>query len=103
MKEPIKKDKKVPTMFTPHMEYYFDEITEQKAFKCPVTGKKVNVEVVKRAHIGPTPFVDVVYCSIFKGYPTCKKGCLGLVNGEKTLHELSQDNRKIRQAKSHLH
>jgi predicted nucleotide-binding protein (sugar kinase/HSP70/actin superfamily) len=103
MKELIRKGEKVPAMFTPRMEYYFDEITEQMAFKCPVTGKEVNVEVVKRAHIGPTPFVDVVYCSIFKGYPNCKKACLGLVNREKTLHELSQDNKKIRRAKSHLH
>lgn len=103
MKELIKKEKIVPTIFTPHMEYYFDEITEQKTFKCPVTGKKVNVEVVKRAHIRPTPFVDIVYCSIFKGYPTCKKACLGLVTAEKTLHEVSKDNKKIQQAKSHLY
>lgn len=103
MKELIKKEKHVPITFSPHMEYYFDEITEQRAFKCPVTQKKVNVEVVKRAHIQPTPFVDVVYCSIFKGYPTCRKTCLGLVNAEKTLHEVSKDNKKIRQAKSHLH
>jgi predicted nucleotide-binding protein (sugar kinase/HSP70/actin superfamily) len=103
MKELIKKENKVPTIFIPHMQCYFDEITEQRSFKCPITGKEVNVEVVKRAHIGPTPFVDVVYCSIFKGYPTCKKACLGLVNAEKTMHELSKGNKKIRQAKSHLH
>ncbi len=87
MKELIKEEKSIHTMFTPHMEYYFDEITEQKSCRCPVSGKMVTVEVVKRAHTRPTPFVDVVYCSAFKGCPLCEKTCLALVNTEETQAE----------------
>ncbi|HXG30219.1 MAG TPA: hypothetical protein VNK81_01115 [Thermodesulfobacteriota bacterium] len=66
--------------FSPRMEWYFDEISEVHSFICPVTGKKVTAEFIRRAGTDETPFVDVVYCSIFRGAPTCKKKCLSLIN-----------------------
>ncbi len=91
MKELIKKEKHMRTMFNPHMDYYFDEITEPKTFVCPLTGKTVNVMAIRRASIRPTPFVDVLYGPGFRGCPLCKKACLALINEEET------------EAEAHLH
>ncbi len=84
MKELIKKEKDMYKKFTPRMEYYFDEIAEPKSFICPLTGKRVKVMAIRRAGLKPTPFVDVIYCSGFKGCPLCKKARLALVNEEET-------------------
>jgi hypothetical protein len=46
----------------PHMEYFFDEITEKLTIRCPSTKNLVYVEAVRRAHSEHTPFVDIVYC-----------------------------------------
>ena len=48
--------------YTPHMEYFFDEITEILPIRCPVTGKFVNVEAIRCAHNRHTPFVEIVRC-----------------------------------------
>ena len=64
----------------PYMNYYMDEIAEEEHIGCPVTGRKAHVEVIRRADIGDTPFVDVTYCSVFGCAPTCDKKCLGIVN-----------------------
>ncbi len=52
-------------MLASRMEWYFDEITEKESIRCPVTGRKATVEVVRKASTGDTLFVDVAYCSIF--------------------------------------
>lgn len=65
---------------SPRMEWFFDEISEEHSFICPVTGKRVNAEFIRRAGMGDTPVVDVTYCSIFGGAPKCKKKCLSLIN-----------------------
>lgn len=83
MKELIKKED-MRTMFAPHMEYYFDEIEEPRSFVCPITGRRVDVKAIRRVGIRPTPFVDVIYCSAFKGCPLCKKACLAIINEEET-------------------
>lgn len=46
----------------PHMEYFFDEITEKLTIRCPNSNKLVNVEAVRRSHSEHSPFVDVIYC-----------------------------------------
>jgi hypothetical protein len=46
----------------PHMEYFFDEITEKLTIRCPNSDDLVNVEAVRRSHSEHSPFVDVVYC-----------------------------------------
>ena len=47
---------------TPHMEYFFDEITEELTIRCPNTNNVVYVEAIRRAYSEHSPFVDVVYC-----------------------------------------
>jgi len=47
---------------TPHMEYFFDEITERLMIRCPITNNLVYVEALRRAHNEHTPFVDIVKC-----------------------------------------
>lgn len=42
---------------SPHMEYYFDEITDRKYIRCPVTGRKATIEVIKSASRDHAPFV----------------------------------------------
>ena len=46
----------------PHMEYFFDEITERLTIRCPNTENLVYVEAVRGAHSQHSPFVDIVYC-----------------------------------------
>jgi hypothetical protein len=46
----------------PHMEYFFDEITESLTIRCPNSGDLSNVEAVRRSNSEHSPFVDVVYC-----------------------------------------
>ena len=46
----------------PHMEYFFDEITEMLTIRCPIIEDIVSVEAVRRAHRRHSPFVDIVYC-----------------------------------------
>ena len=70
----------------PHMEYYFDEITDRKYIRCPLTGRKATIEVIRSASRDDTPFIDVAYCSIFGCAPTCKKQCLKQINYMKHLH-----------------
>ena len=48
--------------YTPHMEYFFDEITEILRITCPVTEKLVNVEAIRCAHDKHTPFVEIIRC-----------------------------------------
>ena len=72
--------KEVTRETSPRMEWYFDEISERHPFICPVTGKKVWVEFIRKAGIGETPFKDVSYCSIFEGSPTCSKACIAFIN-----------------------
>jgi hypothetical protein len=67
-------------VLAPHMDYYFDEITEKESIRCPVTGGKATVEVVRKASMDDMPFVDVAYCSIFGCAPTCDKQCLRRIN-----------------------
>lgn len=80
------KGTKEKSTLAPHMEYYFDEITEKKYIRCPITGRKANLEVVRSASSDHTPFVDVAYCSIFGCAPTCKKQCLKHINYMKHFH-----------------
>lgn len=47
---------------TPHMEYFFDEITEKLAIRCPNSNNLVNVEAVRRSHSEHSPFVDIISC-----------------------------------------
>jgi predicted nucleotide-binding protein (sugar kinase/HSP70/actin superfamily) len=84
MKELIEREKYMREMFSPRMEYYFDEIAEPKTFVCPITGRKVNVIAIRRASIRRTPFVDVFCCPGFKGCRLCKKAYLALVNEEES-------------------
>jgi Ni2+-binding GTPase involved in maturation of urease and hydrogenase len=46
----------------PHMECFFDEITEMLTIRCPNSDNFVSVEAVRRADSRHSPFVDVVYC-----------------------------------------
>jgi hypothetical protein len=71
---------KKPLPPIPRMEWYFDEIAQQGVIKCPVTGKRAKVEVIRSASRDNTPFVEVAYCSIFGCAPTCKKECLRQIN-----------------------
>ena len=64
----------------PHMESFFDEITESVIVRCPVTMRKANVEVTRSAFRHASPFVDVTYCSIFGCAPSCDKKCLVKIN-----------------------
>ena len=82
-KEEIKERKEL----APHMEYYMDEIAEEEHIRCPVTGLKADIEVIRRAGIDDTPFVDVTYCSIFGCAPTCEKKCLGMMNFKIVFHK----------------
>jgi hypothetical protein len=55
--------------------------TETKPIICPVSGKLVIVEVVKKLYARENPFVDVIHCSAYgKRVPTCLKTCLGILN-----------------------
>lgn len=47
---------------SPHMEYFFDEITEKLIIKCPITNDVVFVEAIRSAHSERSPFVDIVLC-----------------------------------------
>jgi hypothetical protein len=72
MKELIEKEDIEPTPLTE---------TETKPIICPVSGKLVIVEVVKRPYVRENPFVDVIHCSAFgKRVPTCLKRCLDILN-----------------------
>lgn len=46
----------------PHMEYFFDEITEKLTITCPNTNNIEYVEAVRGAQREHSPFVDIVYC-----------------------------------------
>jgi hypothetical protein len=46
----------------PHMQYFFDEITERLTIECPNTHSLAFVEAIRRAHSERSPFVDIVYC-----------------------------------------
>lgn len=81
MREKVKEETKKE--FSPHMEWFFDEISEKHSFTCPVTGKKVSAEFIRKAGLDETPLVDITYCSIFGGVPTCKKKCLSLISHRK--------------------
>lgn len=64
----------------PHMEYFFDEITESVTVRCPITMRNANVEATRSAFRRASPFVDVTYCSIFGCAPSCDKKCLVRIN-----------------------
>ena len=66
--------------FAPHMESFFDEITENVTVRCPITMRNANVEATRSAFRRTSPFVDVTYCSIFGCAPSCDKGCLVRIN-----------------------
>src|SRR3990172_1519100 len=72
---------------TSRMEWYFDEITDRKYIRCPSTGRKATIEVIRSASRDHSPFVDIAYCSIFGCAPTCKKQCLKRINYMKHFHE----------------
>ena len=65
---------------TPHMESFFDEITENVTVRCPITMRNANVEATRSAFRHASPFVDVTYCSIFGCAPSCDKKCLVRIN-----------------------
>jgi hypothetical protein len=75
-------DKKLKLRGTiaPHMESFFDEITENVTVRCPITMRSANLEAVRSALRQDSPFVDVVYCSIFGCTPSCEKKCLVVIN-----------------------
>ena len=75
-------DKKVTLRrsVAPHMEYFFDEITENVIVRCPITMRNANLEAVRSALRQNSPFVDVSYCSIFGCTPSCEKKCLVAIN-----------------------
>ena len=64
----------------PHMESFFDEITESVTVRCPITMRNANVEATRSAFRRASPFVDVTYCSIFGCAPSCDKKCLVRIN-----------------------
>ena len=64
----------------PHMESFFDEITETVTVRCPITMRNANVEATRSAFRHASPFVDVTYCSIFGCAPGCDKKCLVRIN-----------------------
>ena len=66
--------------FAPHMESFFDEITENVTVRCPITMRNANVEATRSAFRHTSPFVDVTYCSIFGCAPSCDKKCLVRIN-----------------------
>jgi hypothetical protein len=66
--------------FTPHMESFFDEITENVTVRCPITMRNADLEVIRSSLKQDSPFVDVVYCSIFGCTPSCEKKCLTRIN-----------------------
>lgn len=86
-RHPAKEEIKERDTLAPHMEWSLDEIAEEEHIRCPVTGRKADIEVIRRAGIDDTPFVDVTYCSIFGCAPTCDKKCLGLINYKKMFHK----------------
>lgn len=75
-------DKKVKLRgkLAPHMEFFFDEITENVTVRCPITMRNANVEATRSAFRHDSPFVDVTYCSIFGCAPSCDKKCLIRIN-----------------------
>jgi hypothetical protein len=75
-------DKKVKLRgsLAPHMESFFDEITENVTVRCPITMRNANLEAVRSALRQDSPYVDVVYCSIFGCAPSCDKKCLVRIN-----------------------
>ena len=75
-------DKKVKLRgsHAPHMEYFFDEITENVIVRCPITMRNAKVEATRSAFRQASPFVDVTYCSIFGCAPSCDKKCLVRIN-----------------------
>lgn len=71
---------KLRGLFAPHMEFFFDEITENVKVRCPVTMRNANVEAVRSSIRQGSPYVDVIYCSIFGCTPSCEKKCLVRIN-----------------------
>lgn len=71
---------KLRDSITPHMESFFDEITESVTVRCPITMRNANVEATRSAFRHASPFVDVTYCSIFGCAPSCDKKCLVRIN-----------------------
>jgi phospholipid N-methyltransferase len=71
---------KLKGSLAPHMESFFDEITENVTVRCPITMRNANLEAVRSALRQNSPFVDIVYCSIFGCTPSCEKECLGAIN-----------------------
>lgn len=67
----------------PRMEYFFDEITEKVTVRCPITMRIADVEGTRSASRQDSPFVDIVYCSIFGCAPSCDKKCLTRINNMK--------------------
>ncbi len=74
------KEKNKNKKLSPNMTYYFDEISEKESVRCPVAGRKATIEIIRKASIDNSPFVDVAYCSIFGCAPTCDKRCLRRIN-----------------------
>lgn len=74
------KKSKLRGTIAPHMESFFDEITENVTIRCPITMRNANLEAVRSALRQDSPFVDVVYCSIFGCTPSCEKKCLIAIN-----------------------
>lgn len=71
---------KLKGSLAPHMESFFDEITENVTVRCPITMRNANVEATRSAFRHASPFVDVTYCSIFGCAPSCDKKCLVRIN-----------------------
>jgi hypothetical protein len=63
-------------------QHYLDKTIEEKPIVCPMTGDVVMAEVIKSDYAGSPSFIDVVYCSFFKGCSLCEKTCLALLNKE---------------------
>jgi len=66
--------------FAPHMEFFFDEITENVKVRCPITMRNANLEAVRSSLGQDSPYIDVAYCSIFGCTPSCEKKCLKRIN-----------------------
>lgn len=75
-----KKTQNVNQEVFPHMEWYFDEIEDEYSFKCPVTGRKVTVNFIRRADVDNTPYVEVEHCSLLGDHPPCAQKCISLIN-----------------------
>jgi hypothetical protein len=72
----------------PLMNYYFDEITEKESIRCPVTGSKATIEIVRKASLDNSLFLDVTYCSIFWLYSYLQHTMLEMHKSSETLSKV---------------